>query len=135
MWENSDIHYVCVFMFSLTLWSYKQSSHWKLTSFKSTCSLAEDKIIFPAVDGEFSFAQKHAEEESQFNKVRFLIESIQNAGAKSTLAEFYTQLSLHADQIMDSIQSHFHDEEVQVNLCDHSFQFCLCQIMIIFIFL
>lgn len=77
-------------------------------------SIAEDKVIFPAVDMELSFAQEHAEEESQFNSFRCLIESIQSAGAKSTSAEFYAKLCLHADQIMDTIQKHFHNEEVEV---------------------
>ncbi|KAF6165660.1 hypothetical protein GIB67_012557 [Kingdonia uniflora] len=77
-------------------------------------SIAEDTVIFPAVDGELSFVEEHAEEESQFNKFRCLIESIQSAGANSSLAEFYTKLCSHADQIMDTIQKHFHNEEVQV---------------------
>lgn len=77
-------------------------------------SIAEDKVIFPAVDAELSFAQEHAEEESQFDKLRCLIESIQSAGANSSSAEFYTKLCSQADQIMDTIQKHFHNEEVQV---------------------
>ncbi|PON38379.1 43kDa postsynaptic protein [Parasponia andersonii] len=78
-------------------------------------SIAEDKVIFPAVDGEFSFFQEHAEEESQFNEFRCLIETIQNAGAISASeAEFYAKLCLHADQIMETIQRHFNNEEVQV---------------------
>ncbi|KAK9277135.1 hypothetical protein L1049_006674 [Liquidambar formosana] len=75
-------------------------------------SIAEDKVIFPAV--ELSFAQEHAEEEIQFDKLRCLIESIQSAGANSSCAEFYTKLCSQADQIMDTIQKHFHNEEVQV---------------------
>lgn len=82
----------------------------------SACSIAEDKVIFPAVDRELSFAQEHAKEESQFNNFRCLIESIQSAGANSTSAEFYAKLCSHADQIMDSIQKHFHNEEVEVSL-------------------
>ncbi|XVE58796.1 hypothetical protein DITRI_Ditri04bG0197700 [Diplodiscus trichospermus] len=78
-------------------------------------SIAEDKVIFPAVDGELSFSKEHAEEESQFNDFRCLIESIQNAGAVSTsAAEFYSKLCEHADQIMETIRMHFHNEEVQV---------------------
>ncbi|KAG2709385.1 hypothetical protein I3760_05G235900 [Carya illinoinensis] len=77
-------------------------------------SIAEDKIIFPAVDAELSFAQEHAEEKIQFDKLRCLIESIQSAEANSTSAEFLTKLCSQADQIMNSIQKHFHDEEVQV---------------------
>ncbi|KAA8541256.1 hypothetical protein F0562_025137 [Nyssa sinensis] len=78
-------------------------------------SIAEDKVIFPAVDGELSFFQEHAEEESQFNEFRCLIESIQSAGLNSTsAAEFYAKLCSHADQIMETIQRHFHNEEVQV---------------------
>ncbi|KAF4400862.1 hypothetical protein G4B88_004405 [Cannabis sativa] len=78
-------------------------------------SIAEDKVIFPAVDGEFSFFQEHAEEESQFNEFRCLIETIQNAGAVSTSeAQFYAKLCSHADQIMETIQRHFSNEEVQV---------------------
>ncbi|GLT43494.1 hypothetical protein SLA2020_174370 [Shorea laevis] len=77
-------------------------------------SIAEDKVIFPALDAELSFAQEHAEEEIQFNKLRCLIESIQSSGANSSSAQFYRKLCLHADHIMDSIQKHFHNEESQV---------------------
>ncbi|KAL5761283.1 hypothetical protein ACOSQ2_020121 [Xanthoceras sorbifolium] len=77
-------------------------------------SIAEDKVIFPAVDAELSFAQEHEEEEIQFDKLRCLIESIQSAGANSSSAEFYTKLCSQADLIMSSIQKHFHNEEVQV---------------------
>lgn len=95
---------------------------WLLSTFvlnncgSSACSIAEDKIIFPAVDGQLSFVEEHAEEESQFNNFRFLIENIQSAGANSTSAEFYAKLCSHADQIMDSIQKHFQNEEVEVSL-------------------
>ncbi|XVF02261.1 hypothetical protein REPUB_Repub04eG0160800 [Reevesia pubescens] len=77
-------------------------------------SIAEDRVIFPAVDAELSFAQEHAEEEIQFNKLRCLIEDIQSVGANSSSAEFYGKLCSQADQIMDSIQKHFRSEEVQV---------------------
>ncbi|KAK4280791.1 hypothetical protein QN277_012367 [Acacia crassicarpa] len=78
-------------------------------------SIAEDRVIFPAVDGEFSFFQEHAEEESQFNDFRSLIEDIQNEEATSNSeVEFYSKLCSHADQIMETIQRHFHNEEVQV---------------------
>ncbi|KAK1553219.1 hypothetical protein Q3G72_031091 [Acer saccharum] len=77
-------------------------------------SIAEDKVIFPAVDAELSFAQEHAEEEIQFDKLRCLIESIQSAGANSSSAEFYIKLCSQADLIMASIKKHFQNEEVQV---------------------
>ncbi|EEF28680.1 zinc finger protein BRUTUS [Ricinus communis] len=78
-------------------------------------SIAEDKVIFPAVDGEFSFFQEHAEEESQFNAFRSLIEGIQRSGANSnSAAEFYAKLCSHADQIIETIEKHFYNEEVQV---------------------
>ncbi|KAL8112173.1 hypothetical protein AgCh_019755 [Apium graveolens] len=77
-------------------------------------SIAEDKVIFPAVDAELSFAQEHAEEESEFEKFRCLIESIESAGANSSYAEFYSKLCSHADHIMGTIEKHFHNEEVQV---------------------
>ncbi|CAN0876194.1 Zinc finger protein BRUTUS [Linum grandiflorum] len=77
-------------------------------------SIAEDKVIFPAVDSELSFAQEHAEEEIRFDKLRCLIESIQNARANISLTEFYGKLCAQADQIMDSIQKHFKNEEIQV---------------------
>ncbi|XP_038724888.1 zinc finger protein BRUTUS-like isoform X1 [Tripterygium wilfordii] len=78
-------------------------------------SIAEDNVIFPAVDGELSFSEEHAEEESQFNEFRCLIESIRSAGANSnSAAEFYAKLCSHADQIMETIQRHFYNEEVQV---------------------
>lgn len=80
------------------------------------CSIAEDKVIFPAVDAELSFAQEHAEEEIQFDKLRCLIESIQSAGVNTSLTEFYTKLCLQADHIMDTIQKHFQNEEAQVSL-------------------
>ncbi|KAG6707158.1 hypothetical protein I3842_06G018200 [Carya illinoinensis] len=76
-------------------------------------SIAEDKVIFPAVDAKLSFAEEHAEQKVQFDKLRGLIESIQSAEANSTSAEFCTKLCSHADQIMDTIQKHFHEEEVQ----------------------
>ena len=80
------------------------------------CSIAEDKVIFPAVDGEFSFFQEHAEEESQFNDFRCLIEGIQIEGATSNSeVEFFSKLCSHADHIMETIQRHFHNEEVQVS--------------------
>lgn len=77
-------------------------------------SIAEDKVIFPAVDAELCFAQKHAEEESQFHKFRCLIESIESTGVNSSSAEFYTKLCSHADHIMETIEKHFHNEEIQV---------------------
>ncbi|XP_021645303.2 zinc finger protein BRUTUS isoform X2 [Hevea brasiliensis] len=78
-------------------------------------SIGEDKVIFPAIDGEFSFFQEHGEEESQFNEFKCLIESIQMAGANSnSAADFYAKLCLHADQMMETIQRHFYNEEVQV---------------------
>jgi len=80
------------------------------------CSIAEDKVIFPAVDKELSFAQEHAEEESEFDKFRCLIESIESAGANSSSAEFYSKLCSHADHIMGTIQNHFHNEEIQVSI-------------------
>lgn len=91
--------------------------HNNLPHFSSSgCSIAEDKVIFPAVDGEFSFFQEHAEEESQFNEYRYLIESIQSAGETSTSAfEFYAKLCSHADHIMETTQRHFYNEEVQVS--------------------
>ncbi|KAJ8769822.1 hypothetical protein K2173_008228 [Erythroxylum novogranatense] len=80
-------------------------------------SIAEDKVIFPAVDAEISFVQEHVEEESQFDKLRCLIESVQSAGVNVSVTEFYTNLCLQADQIMDTIQKHFQNEEVQL-MCD-----------------
>ncbi|CAI0553173.1 unnamed protein product [Linum tenue] len=77
-------------------------------------SIAEDKVIFPAVDSELSFAQEHAEEEIQFDKLRCLIESIQNARANISLSELYGKFCAQADHIMDTIQKHFKNEEVQV---------------------
>lgn len=79
------------------------------------CSIAEDKVIFPAVDAELSFAQEHAEEESEFEKFRCLIENIESAGANSSSAEFYSKLCSHADHIMGTIEKHFQNEEVQVS--------------------
>ncbi|MBA0666529.1 hypothetical protein Goklo_002930, partial [Gossypium klotzschianum] len=79
-------------------------------------SIAEDRVIFPAVDAELSFTQEHVEEEIQFNKLRRLIENIQSAGADSSSAEFFANLCSQADQIMDSMQKHFHSEEAQASV-------------------
>ncbi|KAL1807733.1 hypothetical protein ACET3Z_024723 [Daucus carota] len=77
-------------------------------------SIAEDKVIFPALDAELSFAEEHAEEESEFDKFRSLIESVERAGANSSSAEFYSKLCSQADHIVGSIQKHFQNEEVKV---------------------
>ncbi|XP_031741004.1 zinc finger protein BRUTUS isoform X4 [Cucumis sativus] len=76
--------------------------------------IAEDKVIFPAVDAELSFADQHAEEEIQFDKLRHLIECIQADKVKCSSAEIHKKLSSHADQIIETIQKHFHDEEMHV---------------------
>ncbi|KAL6010845.1 hypothetical protein ACLOJK_001287 [Asimina triloba] len=76
--------------------------------------IAEDKVIFPAVDEELSFSMEHAEEEKQFENFRSLIESIQCTGADSASAEFHGKLISHADQIIGIIEKHFHGEEVEV---------------------
>ncbi|KAK4430235.1 Zinc finger protein BRUTUS [Sesamum alatum] len=76
-------------------------------------SIAEDKVIFPAVDAQMSFVQEHAEEESEFDKFRCLIESIESAGTNSS-AEFYSELCSQADHIMETIKKHFLNEEIQV---------------------
>ncbi|XP_071686362.1 zinc finger protein BRUTUS-like [Rutidosis leptorrhynchoides] len=77
-------------------------------------SIAEDKVIFPAVDAELSFAQEHAEEESEFDKFRCLIESIEKDGANSSSSEFCSKLCMHADHIMSILDKHFKNEELQV---------------------
>ncbi|OEL20429.1 RING finger and CHY zinc finger domain-containing protein 1 [Dichanthelium oligosanthes] len=79
-------------------------------------SIAEDQVIFPAVDGELSFVQEHAEEERRFNKFRSLIEQIQIAGTRSTVVDFYSELCSQADEIMQKIERHFSDEETKVSL-------------------
>uniref|UniRef100_A0ACD5VQK9 Uncharacterized protein n=1 Tax=Avena sativa TaxID=4498 RepID=A0ACD5VQK9_AVESA len=77
-------------------------------------SIAEDQVVFPAVNSELSFVLEHAEEERRFNNFRRLIQQIQMAGAKSTAAEFYSELCSHADQIMEAIEKHFYNEETKV---------------------
>ncbi|XP_049934644.1 zinc finger protein BRUTUS-like isoform X2 [Nymphaea colorata] len=81
-------------------------------------SIAEDRIIFPAVDMKVkrgvSFVMEHEEEENQFNEIRSLIEDIQNAEANSTTADFYSKLCAQADQIMDTVRNHFQNEEREV---------------------
>lgn len=57
-----------------------------------------------------SFVEEHAEEESEFDKFRCLIESIESAGANSC-AEFYSELCSQADHIMETIKKHFLNEE------------------------
>ncbi|XP_073295080.1 zinc finger protein BRUTUS-like [Primulina huaijiensis] len=76
-------------------------------------SIAEDRVIFPALDAELSFVQEHAEEESEFDKFRSLIENIESAGTNSS-TEFYSRLCSQADHIMETIKKHFRNEETQV---------------------
>ncbi|CAI9096158.1 OLC1v1032241C1 [Oldenlandia corymbosa var. corymbosa] len=77
-------------------------------------SIAEDKVIFPAVDSGLSFAKEHAEEESEFERFRYLMESIESASANSTSAEYCLSLCSHADRVMQTITNHFQNEETQV---------------------
>ncbi|KAL6614709.1 hypothetical protein ACP70R_036979 [Stipagrostis hirtigluma subsp. patula] len=77
-------------------------------------SIAEDQVVFPAVDSELSFVQEHAEEERRFNNFRSLIQEIQIAGAHSTAVDFYSKLCSHADQILETIEKHFSNEETKV---------------------
>ncbi|KAF8696068.1 hypothetical protein HU200_036956 [Digitaria exilis] len=77
-------------------------------------SIAEDQVIFPAVDSELSFVKEHAEEERRFNNFRSLIQEIQMAGAKSTAVDFYSKLCSHADKILETIEKHFCNEESKV---------------------
>ncbi|KAK7407514.1 hypothetical protein VNO78_09467 [Psophocarpus tetragonolobus] len=77
-------------------------------------SIAEDRVIFPAIKAELYFLQDHTDEELQFGNLRCLVESIQTARADSSSAEFYIKLSSHTEQIMDTILKHFEDEEAQV---------------------
>ncbi|KAK1386635.1 hypothetical protein POM88_014813 [Heracleum sosnowskyi] len=79
------------------------------------CSIVEDKVIFLAVDAEFSFAPEHAEEESNFEKFRCLIKSIESAGTNSSSAELYSELYSHANDIMGALEKHFDFEEVQLD--------------------
>jgi zinc finger protein-like protein len=87
-----------------------------LSYFLLICSIAEDQVIFPVVDGESSFVMEHAEEERRFNKFRCLIEQIQIAGAISTAVDFYSELCSQADDIMQKIERHLEDEETKVKL-------------------
>uniref|UniRef100_A0A804QTV3 Zinc finger protein n=1 Tax=Zea mays TaxID=4577 RepID=A0A804QTV3_MAIZE len=77
-------------------------------------SIAEDQVVFPAVDSELSFVQEHAEEECRFNNFRCLIQQIQIAGAESTALDFYSKLCSHADKILEAIEKHFCNEETKV---------------------
>jgi len=118
--EREHEYYFCLVIKLMTTRDF-----WNVFFVFYDCSIAEDKIIFPAVDAELSFAQEHAEEEVQFDKLRCLIESIQNAGAYTSLTDFYTKLCSQADQIMDNIQKHFQNEEVQVSILLHHCGTCL----------
>ncbi|KAJ1398314.1 Zinc finger, CHY-type [Sesbania bispinosa] len=77
-------------------------------------SIAEDKVIFPAINSELDFFQNHTNEELQFDNLRCLIEGIQSAGANPSSPEFYIRLSSHTEQIMKTVLKHFENEEAQV---------------------
>ncbi|XP_060675932.1 zinc finger protein BRUTUS isoform X2 [Ziziphus jujuba] len=77
-------------------------------------SIAEDKVILPAVYGEASFFNEHAhEEETQFMEFMHLFQSAREVSVASS-TEFYSKLCTHADKIMHTINMHFHIEEDQV---------------------
>lgn len=77
-------------------------------------SIAEDLVIFPEVDGVVFLEHKHTEEEKHFSKLRRLIEEIQNALVNCASVDFCSKLSIHADQIIDTILNHFEHEEAVV---------------------
>ncbi|KAJ4806511.1 zinc finger protein-like protein [Rhynchospora pubera] len=117
--ELTDIAYEARKIQSLGDFSDLSAFNLRLQFIADVCifhSIAEDKVIFPAVDGEVSFEEEHAEEESQFRKFRCLIEQIQRqrAGAHSTSEGFYSDLCSHADNIMETIQKHFDSEETKI---------------------
>lgn len=82
----------------------------------SCCSIAEDKVIFPAMGAEVSFFNEHADEELQFDKLRSLMEEIQNDKVNSSSTEDYMKLRSHTEQIKDNLLKHFDNEEDQVRL-------------------
>lgn len=59
--------------------------------------------------------QEHAEEERRFNNFRCLIQQMQIAGAKSTAVDFCSKLCSHADEILETIEKHFCNEETKVS--------------------
>lgn len=87
--------------------------------------------MFPAVDSELSFVHEHAEEERRFNNFRCLIQQIQIAGAKSTALDFYSELCSHADQIMETIEKHFCDEETKVRKPQCSYTALIIAILVV----
>ena len=107
----------CLVHFCQFHWKCRQHTLFNFTPyiFLIIHSIAEDQVIFPAVNSELSFVLEHAEEERRFNNFRRLIQQIQMAGAKSTAAEFYSELCSHADQIMEAIEKHFCNEETKVS--------------------
>lgn len=81
---------------------------------QSACGIAKDEVIFPAIDAELSFIQDHGEEESQFDKLRCLIRK--HTKGQSQLCGILYKVGLKADQIMNTTQKHFHNEEVEVRI-------------------
>lgn len=80
------------------------------------CSIAEDKVIYPAVYGQIPIFPDHKNEESLSNEFRCLIECIKRTGTiSSAAAEFHSKICSHADQIMETLKGHFHDEKVKVS--------------------
>ncbi|KAL6125529.1 hypothetical protein ACLB2K_073585 [Fragaria x ananassa] len=78
-------------------------------------SIAEETILYPAVYGEVPSFHEHINEASLSNEFRCLIKSIKSASTNpSAAAEFQSKLRSRADQIMETLKAHFHDEEVKV---------------------
>ena len=84
--------------------------------FPLCCSIAEETILYPAVYGEVPSFHEHRNEASLSNEFRCLIKSIKSASTNpSAAAEFQSKLRSRADQIMETLKAHFHDEEVRVS--------------------
>ncbi|XP_050386349.1 zinc finger protein BRUTUS-like isoform X2 [Argentina anserina] len=78
-------------------------------------SIAEETILYPAVYGELSIFQEHRNEVSLSNEFRCLIQSIKRASKNpSAAAEFHSKICSRADQMMDTLKEHFHEEEIKV---------------------
>ncbi|KAM2931946.1 hypothetical protein FF1_040080 [Malus domestica] len=91
--------------------------HKKLQFVAEICifhSVAETKVMYPAVYGETLSFQQRTKEESLCKEFMCLIESIQKAGTISSITEFNSSIASHADRIIETLKGHFDNEEVQV---------------------
>ena len=87
-------------------------------------SAAEDNIVFPGVSKRanqtVSYASEHQEEELQFSTFQSLLNGFETS-EDGCMTEVVSKLVDLADDIVESVQKHFSEEETMVRLIISNF--------------